>query len=62
MKIRTDKKSQARINVYIPIKDKEVWERALAISDYNSMSEMLRDLVTRFYTRKVKKMAKDCPA
>lgn len=59
-KPRTDKKSQARINIYIPIKDKRVWERALAVSDYTSMSEMLRDLVLRFYRRRVKQMGKDC--
>jgi len=60
-KARMDKKSEARMSIYIPIKDKQLWERALDLSDYPSMSAMLRDLVLKFYRRKVKAMAKDCP-
>jgi hypothetical protein len=60
-KPRMDKGSAARINIYIPIADKRVWDRALAMSSYPSISAMLRDLVAKLHKRQLKRAAKDCP-
>ena len=54
--------TQERIQLYLPHSEREMWERAVVISDkYDSFSSMCRDLVRRHYKKLVKKMGDECP-
>ena len=51
-----------RIQLYLPPKERECWDRALALGeDYDSYSSMVRDLVERYYRRVLKKAGEECP-
>lgn len=50
-----------RIQVYLPPDEREIWEQALALSPYDSLSGMLRDLVRKYHKAEMKRAGKSCP-